>query len=102
MSTLIQDLRREGDVLAKCADDAMWPAEGEAYAANSAMCFEAADCIEAMLEATGALCAAIDNLWNHPDLVRVRAEIPESIKLNISKGQQKCRTARDATRADAK
>jgi hypothetical protein len=39
------------------------------------------------------LCAAIDNLWNHPDLRRIREEIPESIKLNISKGQMMTRTA---------
>ena len=43
--------------------------------------------------------AAIDNLWNHPDLRHVRADIPESIKLNISKGQMMSRAAADKIRA---
>lgn len=55
-------------------------------------CAQADDALEALRESTIGLCAAIDNLWNHPDLVRVRSEIPESIKLNISRHQMQVRT----------
>ena len=51
------------------------------------------------LEAFVHINAAIDNLWNHPDLRHVRADIPESIKLNISKGQMMSRAAADKIRA---
>ena len=50
------------------------------------------------LEAFAHINAAIDNLWNHPDLRHVRADIPESIKLNISKGQMMSRAAADKIR----
>lgn len=49
------------------------------------------DALDALRDSAIGLCAAIDNLWNHPDLVRVRSEIPESIKLNISRHQMQVR-----------
>lgn len=75
---------------------------------RDALGWEARAAIEAYLTATSSaadarisrledaathLCAAIDNLWNHPDLRHVRADIPESIKLNISRGQLLVRAA---------
>mgnify|MGYP001359829585 CR=1 FL=1 len=58
--------------------------------------------VEAMQAALVHLNAAIDNLWNHPDLRHVRSDIPESIKINISKGQLMARAAMaDAPRRNA-